>query len=171
MKRILTSLILLTLSALSGNVFCAPQNNDVAALLTQIKDKRVICEYSYSSGKVKGNGTATIQNGMYMVRGNGLEIYSNGVTRWTVDTKAKEVYIENAGEENDIFANLEQYLSGIEGLRFDGKTMSGTLRGDDGSALKCKATNIKSFPAVEGNNDFSFNTKSLDSSWVITDLR
>jgi len=162
--------ILAILAALLCNLAFA-QGSDVAALLKQIDGKKIVCEYSYSSGSLKGTGTATIQDGMYFVTGNGLEVYSNGKTRWTVDKSAKEVYIEDAGEENDIFANLSAYLSGVEGLRFDGRTMSGAIKGEDGSVLNCKATNIKSYPPTSSSKDFSFNTSGLDSSWVITDLR
>jgi len=164
--KILLSTLLLGCFSLGASA----QVKDVAALLKTIHGKRVVCEYSYTAGKVQGSGTATIQEGKYIVKGNGLEIYCDGVNRWTVDPDAKEVYIEPAGDEAEIFSNLSQYLKGVEGLKFDGSNLSGRIKGQDGSTMDCKATNIKAFPYISGEN-FSYNTTKLDKSWVITDLR
>lgn len=56
--------------------------------------------YSYetemSGVKIVGNHALEIQNDMWHVKGNGLEIWCDAQTLWTTDPVAKEVVIENA---------------------------------------------------------------------------
>ncbi len=91
MKRLTALLILFLGIAASG------QN-----IVTEFaKDLSVGCAtfgYTYSAGgqiPLSGSGTIKLQGDAFVMKGDGLEVYCDGVTRWTVDTAAEECYIEN----------------------------------------------------------------------------
>ena len=92
------------------------------------------------------SGTLILEGNCYFAKGNGIEIYCDGKTRWTVDPEEKEVYIEEAGGIKEI------------------------LEGDD-SLESLSIKNVKYIPQTGSLRDFRFDTSSLDSSWVVTDLR
>ena len=90
MKRLTALLILFLGIAASG------QN-----IVTEFaKDLSVGCAtfgYTYSAGgqiPLSGSGTIKLQGDAFVMKGDGLEVYCDGVTRWTVDTAAEECYIE-----------------------------------------------------------------------------
>lgn len=136
MKRTIISVasaFLLLLGA--GNA--AAQNAD---LLKDFYDKvlssSVNMSYSYStmmSGvKVKGNHTLEVQNDLWHMKGNGLEIWCDGSTVWTTDPVAREVIIDHAAlsEEGDLsnpallLVRLEDWFDVKEERRLpDGKSV------------------------------------------------
>lgn len=60
--------------------------------------------YSYliddGRARVKGGGTVAMQGESYLISGDGLEVYCDGKTRWTVDRAAMEVVVETCDPEN-----------------------------------------------------------------------
>lgn len=146
MKRVLIILA----SMLSFSLFSFGQTEKVDALLPLLESNRIVLDYDCiitgdNGVPVTYKGTLTAQEGCYTLKGNGVEIYCDGGTRWTVDPKSKEVYIEYAEGLDDILAN-RKYITKLD---------IGNVR--------------RQAPAEM--SDFSFSTDSLDSSWVVTDLR
>lgn len=141
MKRILLTCILGAISLVAAS---QPELQELRKLL---EGKRVTLDYSFVvDGKVHYNGTATIQAPCFKAKGNGLEIYCDGTSRWTVDRESKEVYIETA-------EGPESYLSYLDGV------------------TDLKAMNPVKEAISDDITPFIFDTSALDSSWVITDLR
>ena len=139
-KTALVLSILMSLTAFAQKV-------DLDALRAMVEKGRVSAEYSFMmQGKIHCSGTITIQQPCFKAVGNGLEIYCDGVSRWTVDREIKEVYIEPAERPDEYI----RYLSDVTDL--DIKSVRTEAPGDD--------TGI-----------FTFDTETLDSSWVVTDLR
>ncbi len=132
----------------------------------------VSCRYTLSARgtmPVKESGTALLCGGKYRISGPALDTFSDGVTVWTVDRAAREVYISGAGES--LASRLEEYLGFVSDFNYDGRNLSCTLRSDDGSVdLDFSATDI-SFTSPPEDGAFVFDVSSLDSSWVVTDLR
>ena len=92
MKR-LTAIfsILLTLALLP-----AAAQSDLQAILKRTAINPVSFDYSFTAtGKVPvmGGGSVSVQGKMYRTEGGGLEIWCDSLTRWTLDTEAKEAYI------------------------------------------------------------------------------
>lgn len=142
----------LTLYIISTLLFClaaSGQEKLALEILGKIDSNRVSFTYSCTMAEdmpVKLDGSILAQGSCYLAKGNGLEIYSDGKTRWTVDREAKEVYIEIAGGIKEIL--------------------------DNSDAVKdLKISNVKYLPLQEGKDTFVFDTSKLDSSWVVTDLR
>ena len=65
-------------------------------ILTRFSTDRISCKYSYTIDipvTLNYEGDALVQGDCYHLKGNGIEIFCDGVSRWTVDAEAREVYI------------------------------------------------------------------------------
>lgn len=142
MKKILTFAIVLCLAAAA-----MAQNASIDELRKLVETNRVTADYSFlMQEKISCSGTITVQQPCFKVVGNGLEIYCDGKSRWTVDREAKEVYIEYSESPEEYMA----YLPDVSDL---------------------KVTVVKTSPLSDDLKPFFFDVSRLDSSWVITDLR
>lgn len=138
-------LILLTL-LLSLTAAAQPQLGEIAAhLQTDRISLHYDCTYTEDT-PVKLSGVLLIQGDCYRAVGNGMEIYCDGETRWSVDPASKEVYIEGAN-------GLEELLEYRDSL----------------SALKI--SDLKYLPLSDDLSAFRFDTAALGAGWVVTDLR
>lgn len=139
------------LTAALGLLCCIPaiaQSPEIDMILEKSKTQRVTLNYTCSISDlspVSIKGKLVIQGDCYFAEGYGMRIYCNGNTRWTIDTDSKEVYIENAGG----IAEVLLYKDSVSNL---------------------KVSDVR-FSAPSEDSVFSFDTSTLDSSWVITDLR
>lgn len=123
-----------------------PQLSEIAARLqTDRISLRYDCTYTEDT-PVKLSGILLIQGDCYRAVGNGMEIYCDGATRWSVDPASKEVYIEPAN-------GLEELLEYRNSL----------------SALKI--SDLKYLPLSDDLTPFRFDTAALGPDWVVTDLR
>lgn len=168
-KRIIALLLGVTLCSLTF------AQNSIEEMLSTLATTRVSLDYSFSTtGKttMKGAGSLTINGDFYKSSGNGLEIFCNGSTRWTVDSFAKEVYIEDAAGTSDFLSDPESFLNKVTSISVAGNEISGTFK--DPASLtdsKFKLSNIKESELTEDASEFSFDTGALGSEWVVTDLR
>lgn len=63
---------------------------------------------------VKGSGTAVLKGNAFHIFGNGLEIWCDGKTRWTIDRGSREAYIETVEIESvDYLANPATLLGAL----------------------------------------------------------
>lgn len=93
MKKFIQLLLPLLLSLTAA---AQPQLGEIAAhLQTDRISLRYDCTYTEDT-PVKLSGVLLIQGDCYRAVGNGMEIYCDGATRWSVDPASKEVYIEPA---------------------------------------------------------------------------
>ena len=96
------------------------------SLLDKVYDKMssscIDMSYSYtvsvSGTKNHGDGVIALQDRMWKLKGNGLEMYCDASTLWVVDPSAKEVMIEPAAssEEIDAFTNPAVIFSDLQKL-------------------------------------------------------
>lgn len=117
-------------------------------ILEKSKTERVTLNYTCSISELSPvtiRGKLIIQGDCYFAEGYGMRIYCNGSTRWTIDTDSKEVYIENAGGVEEVLG----YRDSVSNL---------------------KISDVKYSPQ-SSSSVFDFDISTLDSSWVITDLR
>ena len=143
MKRWILFLLPLLLSLTAA---AQPQLGEIAAhLQTDRISLRYACTVTQDT-PVKLSGVLLIQGECYRAKGNGLEIYCDGATRWTVDPASKEVYVETA-------EGLEELLSWRDSL------------------TELTLSEVEYLPISDDLSAFRFDTASLDSSWVVTDLR
>lgn len=139
------------LTATLGLLCCIPaiaQSSEIDTILEKSKTQRVTLNYTCSISELSPfsiKGKLIVQGDCYFAEGYGMRIYCNGSTRWTIDTDSKEVYIENAGG----IAEVLLYKDSVSNL---------------------KVSDVR-YSAPSANSVFTFDTSTLDSSWVITDLR
>ena len=137
----LVAALLLSLTAAAQ-----PQVSEIVARLqTDRVSLHFACTFTQDT-PVKLSGTLLVQGECYRAVGNGMEIYCDGATRWTVDPASKEVYIETAG-------GLEELLAWKD------------------SITELSVTEVKYLPLSDDLSAFRFDTASLDDAWVVTDLR
>ena len=114
MKRFFLSAVLLAAVVLPA--FAA---DDLRALTEKLADARVTFSYAYEMVRngivMEGGGTVAMQGDAYRMNGNGLEIVSDGTTRWTADAEAKELFIETVDRSaGDFVSNPARLLANID---------------------------------------------------------
>ena len=143
MKKFIQLLLPLLLSLPAA---AQPQLDQIAAhLQTDRISLHYDCTYTEDT-PVKLTGTLLIQGDCYRAVGNGMEIYCDGATRWSVDPASKEVYIEPA----EGLSELLEYRNALTEL---------------------KITELKYLPLSDDLSPFRFDTAALGPDWVVTDLR
>ena len=138
-------LILLALLPLTA----AAQRYTLDTVAAHLRTDRISLQYACTIAQpapVQLSGDLLIQGDCYRAKGNGMEIYCNGTTRWTVDPESKEVYIETAGGIEE----LVPWQDNLEDLSL---------------------TDVRYLPLSDDLSPFTFDTTALDTSWVVTDLR
>ena len=153
MRRTAIILLSLCLTLLSGSMGAQNRQIDSNALLEELLGRldsqraRIGYSCTIDNGKpVRLSGIILLQGNCYYAEGNGLKIYCNGPTRWTVDEEEMEVYIENS----DGIREVLQYRDSLTDFSIS------ELRYLDWS---------------EDLSAFVFDTAKLSPDWIVTDLR
>ena len=175
MRRLLASLMALSLTLGAFAQGSIP-------ILDRVPGHRVQFHYTYSlsqGGKPMTqvtDGDVTVEDNAYLLSGLGLEMRSDGTTRWSVDRDAEEVLIEKV-EKEDILTNPALFISSYKGYMDRIKvnasspnSLDVTLILDDDTAARFVLRNIV-FLDKQGKSDFPLDEKSLPKSYVVTDLR
>ena len=151
-------------------------------LLDKVAGHRVSFHYTYSLSKdgapmqeVTG-GEVIVEDNAYRLEGLGLEVISDGQTRWSCDAEAGEVVIEKV-EKEDIFTNpalfIGSYRQYMDRLKVNSSSADGldvTLTLDTDTYARFVLTGIR-FLDKEGKSGFTLDVKSLPARYVVTDLR
>jgi len=175
MRRFLTSLMALSLTLAAFAQGSIP-------ILDRVPGHRVQFHYTYSlsqGGKPMTqvtDGDVTVEDNAFLLSGLGLEVRSDGTTRWSIDRDAEEVLIEKV-EKEDLFTNPALFISSYKGymdkLKVNGSSQNSldvTLLLDDDTAARFVLRDIV-FLDKQGKSDFPLDEKSLPKSYVVTDLR
>ena len=169
MKRLVSILVL---SALS---LCAFAQGNIP-LLDKAQGHRVTFHYTYSlSQKGVTQGNVTVEGNAYILQGLGMEVYSDGTTRWTLDPQAREALVEKV-EKEDLFTNPALFISSYKNYLDQLKVNSSgkdfldvTLILDEETKARFVLKDIV-FSPEKGKSDFCLDEKSLPE-YLITDLR
>lgn len=131
----------------------ASGQNDISALIGNLESHRVSLSYSCTvklDVPMKSQGKLIAQQNCYKLSSAGLDIYCDGTSRWTVDNSSKEVYIESSPGIKEFLGNSREYLDKLSDVKLSDVTIG---------------------PADTDTSIFTFDEKSLDSGWIVTDLR
>jgi len=131
MKRIFITLIFTVMSAMAA--FAGDKT--LASFSQKVASSCVTFDYKYAvRGDVplKGNGSAKVCDNRFVTQGNGLKVYCDGKTRWTIDVNSKEAVIESVDQSfMDVMANPALLVSSVStsfeeissgSATFDGKS-------------------------------------------------
>ena len=175
MRKLVATLLLTTLALTAMAQGGIP-------LLDRVEGHRVQFHYTYSLSQ-KGSpykeitdGDVTVEGNAYVLEGLGLKVVSNGSTRWSIDEEAKEMVIETVEKEN-LFTNpalfITSYRNYLDKIRVNAQgedSLDVTLTLEDENKAHFVLSGIRFLPQ-QGKSDFSVDGKSLEKSYVITDLR
>ncbi len=116
------------------------------------------------SSEISGSAVVTFQDKAFTAVGDGIEVYCDGVSVWTVDSAAKEVYIETLSVDNDDYmtAAAPKLMNMDAGAEADFDAPEGTTV--HVKVLAKKKSDRKDVSSFRP-------TQKFDSSWVVTDLR
>lgn len=151
-------------------------------LLDRVPGHRVQFHYTYSLSRDGGpmtqvtDGDVTVEDNSFLLSGLGLEIRSDGLTRWSVDREAQEVLVEKV-ESEDLFTNpalfirsYRHYMDRIKVNSSGPDSLDVTLSLDEGTSARFVLKDVR-FLDAKGKSDFTLDVKSLPGSYVVTDLR
>lgn len=144
LKKLTSFLAGLLLTAAAG-----AQQAQISEILARLQTDRIEFRFSCVFTRdtpVQLSGTLLLQGGCYRAEGQGMQIYCDGSTRWTVDPAAKEVYVEEPEGMEELFT-LRDALSDI------------------------RISDLRFRPLSEDLSVFRFDTAALGPDWVVTDLR
>jgi outer membrane lipoprotein-sorting protein len=96
--------------ALSLASFAADaMSRSLSEFLKTVSDSQVSFEYSFvmnrEGAKITGDGSVTLQDDAFRLSGNGLEMWCDGSTSWTVDRSAEEILIQPVEDSGDDYAS------------------------------------------------------------------
>ena len=178
MKRLIT-LVMLSMTSL------ALWGQGSIALLDRVSGRRVQFHYTYSLSRGGGpmqqvtDGEMLLEGNAYRLSGLGLDIRSDGTTRWSADTAAEEMIIETV-DRHDILTNPALFISSYKNygnqLRVNASgpdSLDVTLTLDEETRARFVLKDVRFLEprGPEGSADFVWNLTTLPSSWVVTDLR
>jgi len=112
------------------------------------------------------NGTIKFQDGAYALETDALVVIDNKEDSWTVDMVAKEVVVESS-------AGISMLKGATITPSYDSNGKLTRLEAilKDGTKASVLITQMKLQTPVDIRESFNYDHQSLDSSWVVTDLR
>lgn len=175
MKRLFSLILLVTLALGARAQGSIP-------LLDKVQGHRVTFHYTYSLSqngedfRPVTQGNVTVEGNAYILQGLGMEVISDGQTRWTLDREAREALAEKV-EKEDLFTNpalfiaaYKDYMDRIQ-VNASGKdNLDVTLTLDENTRARFVLKDIV-YGGLKGKSDFSNVEKSLSGDYLITDLR
>lgn len=168
MKRLFTLLIS------SFIVLAANAQVRLEGFRTMLADSRVSASYSYDvdgTVPVGGKGTVIVQGNCWTSKGNGMRIYCDGTSIWTVDEEAKEVYIEQAMDDS-VQSVVGRFIDKATEIRSSKGVITGSFTDEtSGGKVRFRIADVKSTPTSSDLSAFRLRTETLGKDWVVTDLR
>lgn len=143
MKRlILTAMLLLSWAAAASAA-----GDIIADFSAKLASSCATFDYTFAlktPALVTGDGSVRYMGGRYVVNGNGLEVWCDGGTRWTIDHASKEAYIESVEDAGvDFMGNPALLLQAI-GTMFTQQSQKSSVA--DGKNI----TTVVLTPVVKG---------------------
>lgn len=149
----------------------------------QVQGQRLVLDFKYDfadkgGANYQGRGEVLCQDKCFIFSSGDVKVYCDGERMWTVNASSHEVVIEPAVE---LDMNRPEQLLTLFGqnpkktglnIEYDDaglpKSISAILK--NGGTVRVSVVKTSLSPRVEKGGEFSFNTASLDSNWVVTNL-
>lgn len=119
------SILLAVVSGLACSRYCISDAAEPVCSLERLEGRinssEISFSYTYKAAKdnvsMTGQGTVILQGEAFILDVNGLEIYCDGSTRWTLDSGAEELVIESYDSySEDLSANPAMLLRRLTGF-------------------------------------------------------
>ncbi len=102
--------IILAVAILACGLPSMAKSKTLSNFIDKVSSSLVSFDYSFSmkaansKAKMTGSGNVKVQGSSFVMDGNGLEIWCDGATRWTVDRLAEEALVESVDDSADSYA-------------------------------------------------------------------
>ena len=156
----------------------AQQDTHLSALRTALAEKCVQLEARYkitmSQTRITGDAVIEVQGDAYVMKTEGMTVYCDGQTIWTVDEEAKEVYIEPVGTSDDMYSdNVLLSLINSDSVEFsfndNGVLSHMKVLLPDSTSVSAE---VMSFDTCNKKSVTFFQPQSeFGTDWVVTDMR
>ena len=214
-----TAIIIAAAALALFSVPSGAKSKTLGSFIDKVSSSLVTFDYSFtmqttkSKTKMTGSGNVKVQGNAFFMEGNGMEVWCDGSTRWTIDRFAEEALVESVSESYDSYATNPALMitavddafnevsfgtSKFQGKAVDASVLSPVHKGkysmdiaelklffksgtsdlvgaevklNDGSVSEFSITGMTFSAQVEKKESFRFDEKTLDDSYVITDLR
>jgi len=211
--------VIIVLAILACGLDTGAKSKTLRDFIDKVSSSLVSFDYSYSmktlksNSRMTGSGNVKVQGNAFMMDGNGLEIWCDGKTRWTVDRLAEEALVEYVDDSGDSYAtNPALMITSVdsafqeisfEASKFQGKVVDASVLSplrkgkysmdiaqlklffksgtsiivgaeaelNDGSVSEFTISQLVFSDLVETKEPFRFDEKTLDDSYIVTDLR
>ena len=86
------------------------KSKTLGAFIDKVSSSLVTFDYSFSmqssksKTKMTGEGKVKVQGSAFYMEGNGMEVWCDGSTRWTVDRFSEEALVESVSDSYDSYA-------------------------------------------------------------------
>ena len=136
---------------------------------SQLQQSCLQADFTYvTEGKVKvsGEGKVSVQDSCFVLDLNLMQVFCDGQRRWSVDRESREVVVEKAS--GAIRGAIAGYK--IESCKtLAGGAVKASLLSGDGTRIRLDIPLLKKVEK-QPLSCYRFDTKTLDGSWVVTDL-
>ena len=214
-----TAIILAAAALALFSIPSGAKSKTLGSFIDKVSSSLVTFDYSFtmqttkSKTKMTGSGNVKVQGNAFFMEGNGMEVWCDGSTRWTIDRFAEEALVESVSESYDSYATNPALMitavddafnevsfgtSKFQGKAVDASVLSPVHKGkysmdiaelklffksgtsdlvgaevklNDGSVSEFSITGMTFSVQAEKKESFRFDEKTLDDSYVITDLR
>ena len=105
-----TAVIFFAVALLLAGVPSGAKSRTLGAFIEKVNSSLVSFNYSFSmqtpssKSKMTGEGKVRVQDACFFLEGNGLEVWCDGATRWTIDRFSEEALIESVEDSAEGFA-------------------------------------------------------------------
>ena len=100
-------LIAVILSVLFSGIPSSARSRTLDEFISKVTASQLTFDYQYycmiNGSRMTGVGKVVLQEDCFHLTGNGLEMWCDGKTRWTVDSYSEEAVIETVEEDGDLF--------------------------------------------------------------------
>lgn len=156
----------------------AQQDSYLHALRAALAEKCVQIEAEYqisvSQTRITGEAAIDVQGDAYVMKTEGMTVYCDGQTIWTVDEESKEVYIEPVGTSGNMYSdNVLLSLINSDSVEFffkdNGVLSHMKARLPDSTSVSAE---VLSFATDNKKSVTFFQPQSeFGTDWIVTDLR
>lgn len=168
-------LICIVTVVLLGICHSYAQTGQLDGFLEAVSTKRVSCNYKFTLDlpePVIMTGFILIQQDCYYINANDTQIYADGRVVITVNNSEKEVTIEKAYPSNSVSYWLKTFGENTYDLSFEENSFKGTyVFPRTGTELNFIIMDIQIQENDPDITPFSYDTESLSSDWIVTDIR
>ncbi len=128
MKTITRILITLMAALLVLPEVSFAKSKTLDTFVSKVSSSLVSFDYSFTmptkKAKMTGNGSVKVQGTSFIVDGNGLEIWCDGKTRWTIDRISEEALVESVDDSYDSYATNPALMIASIDNAFRGRNLS-----------------------------------------------